>query len=109
MPCAGRERISTASPAPSSPSSHDPQVGAGPRRLGEAAQHQRVAEAQAELEAGLARLADLELGVPIAPALADHRAGDVDALGGQVLAEHAGPELAAELGLQQRVSSIAYA
>ena len=35
MPCDGRERISTSSPAPSSPSVDDPQVGARPARLAE--------------------------------------------------------------------------
>ena len=39
----------------------DPQVGAGPARLGEALDHLQVAEAQPELRARQARLADLEL------------------------------------------------
>jgi hypothetical protein len=75
---------------------NDAKVGAGTTGAREQPDHLRVAEPQAELEARLPRLADLELDGPDRPALADHGAGDVDAREREVLAEGAGLERAAE-------------
>src|SRR4051794_18417379 len=97
-PAVDRDRVARADLA----LAHDPQVRAralGPR---EALEHLRIAEAQAQLEAREARLADLELDRAEPPALADHRAAHVDARDGEVLAEGAGPELAAQLGRPPR-------
>jgi hypothetical protein len=71
----------------------DAQVGAGTAGVREQLDHLRVAEPQAELEARLPGLADLELDGPDPPALADHGICDIDALEREVLAEHARPEV----------------
>src|SRR4051812_36401537 len=81
---------------------HDAQVRARSLRPCEALEHLRVAEAQAELEARKARLADLELDRAEPPALADQRPAHVDARDREVLAERARPELDAELALPPR-------
>src|SRR3954470_9137581 len=81
---------------------HDAQVRAGPLRPREALEHLRVAEAQAELEARKARLADLELDRAEPPALADQRPAHVDALDREVLAERPRTEPDAELALPPR-------
>src|SRR4051812_12299048 len=73
----------------------DAQVRAWPVRSGEPLEHQRIAEPEAELEAREPGLADLELDGPDPPVLADNGVRDVDAAGGQVLAEHAGAEVVA--------------
>ena len=101
MPCDGRESTQLIARAQLA-LLHDPQVRAGAAGLAEALDHLRVAEAQPELGARQPRLADLELDGPGPPALADHGAADVDALDGEVLAEHAGRDVAAELGRPPR-------
>src|SRR6185503_18513850 len=75
----------------------DAQVSAGTVRLAEALDHREIPEAHAELRARDPRLGDLEHGAADPPALADHRARDVEPLRGQVLAEHPGRDLAVEL------------
>ena len=90
---------SIASPAPSSPSATIRRYAPGRDDRAKRLQERRVAHPQAELEAREPRLDDLEQRRPDPPALADERARDVDALGGQVLAERGGAERAAELVL----------
>src|SRR4051812_8264845 len=73
------------------------QVGAWPTARGEELREARVAHPEAELEARQARLRDLEQGAAHGPALADHGPRDGQAAHGEVLAERARSERAAQL------------
>jgi hypothetical protein len=77
----------------------DAQVRPRPAGGGEGLQEFRVAHPDAELEAGKARLGDLELSRADPPAFADQRLAQVDAVNREVVAEGAGPDLPAELRL----------
>src|SRR4051794_1034423 len=77
----------------------DLEVGAGARGLAEASDEGGILHPQPELEARQPGLDDLQQRRPDAPALAEQRARDVEPLDGEVLAERAGPQVAAELRL----------
>ncbi len=71
---------------------HDAQVRPGTAGRREAAGEVVVAHADAELVTGLARLGDLEDSRPDPPPVADAGLVEIEADGGEVLAEHARPE-----------------